>query len=1087
MNQAEEAPPGVSSAFAFCDPCVRASPPSAYPCSVGLTFEHPEWLWVLLLAGPAGWVAMRWFASMSRIRRISAVAFRVLLIALIAGMLAGASSVRRSAKLAVIGVVDVSGSVRMFGEGQVTGGVGSGGGNGGGNGGGIGGGASAGAIQAARLYFDKAFAGRGPEDLAGMVVFDGRALAVAMPTRGDVAGPSPDLKIADGTDIGAALRYAAAMIPPDAAGRLVLVSDGDQNAGDALAAAREIGGRRSRESAGMIPVDVVPVALNAGREVMVESVDAPPRAPAESAITVRVSLLATDAATGELSLLRNGDLVDINGAAAGTSRRLRLEPGRHIELISLQLPAGQVHQFKAVWTPDAGADGKAGPAADTRLENNIGEAFTYTPGKGSVLLVHAADAGQPESTLAAVLKSAGVEVSVVPPEGLPDNLLALQAYDEVILENIPAEAVSEEAQRALSEHVRSMGAGLVMVGGPDSFGAGGWKGSALEPLLPVKLDLPERLVQPDAAVVLVLDNSGSMGRRVSASVYTQQEIANKAAALAVQTLAKTDLVGVVVFNTDTTVLVPLGLNTDAKTTAERIMSISPGGGTVMGPGLQQAWDQLKGVKAAVKHVIVMSDGRSMGSELLPAMAQRMKAEDGITVSTIGVGDDSDERTMGDIASNAGGKFYQVNNASLLPRFFLKAIRVVRTPLIREGMFAPVILPTASPLTAGLPTPPPLRGLVLTQKRPEPTITYAMATPTGEPLLAHWTVELGQVAAFTSDARAGGWADRWIDWPGYRQLWTTIAKTMARTASPQRMELTTEVAGDDLRLRLDAADQDGKPLDMLAVPATVRMPGGEQVKVNLSQTGPGVYEGRVSAVQTGNYIAILTPRLGEKRLSPVIGGSSVASGVEFRALKTDQGLLERVANETGGRVLSLFHPEQARLFDRADIRPKEARTPLWRSLLAWAVVVLLLDVGTRRIAWDRFVSREFGVDLAKAAKEAVAERGTAAAKAARRLREAPRPAVAQSGPKLSDEDAAALADEAAERRRRERLAALRALRESQRGDGTDEPPIAARPRRSGPHAASENDEAPAGSADLLAAKKRARERFAEGDEGKESQA
>ena len=309
-------------------------------------------------------------------------------------------------------------------------------------------------------------------------------------------------------------------------------------------------------------------------------------------------------------------------------------------------------------------------------------------------------------------------------------------------------------------------------------------------------------------IALVLDNSGSMGRRVSASMFTQQEIANQAAALAVKTLAKGDLISVVVFNTETTVLVPLGPNTDPKTTTEKILSISPGGGTVMGPGLQEAWDQLKGVKAAVKHVIVMSDGRSMASEVLPGLAQRMKAEDGITVSTIGVGDDVDGQTMSAIASNTGGRYYQVSNPNLLPKLFPKAIRVVRPPLIREGLFQPVILPTASPLTAGLSDPPPLRGLVLTQKRPEPTITYSMAAPTGEPLLADWTVELGHVAAFTSDARAGGWAEPWIPWPGYKELWTTIARSMAKSASPERLELTTEVVGDELRLRLDAAGQDG---------------------------------------------------------------------------------------------------------------------------------------------------------------------------------------------------------------------------------------------------------------------------------------
>src|SRR5690606_19354490 len=246
-------------------------------------------------------------------------------------------------------------------------------------------------------------------------------------------------------------------------------------------------------------------------------------------------------------------------------------------------------------------------------------------------------------------------------------------------------------------------------------------------------------------------------------------------------LASTDLISVIVFNTTTDVLVPLRPNTDPNATAERILSISPGGGTVLGPALQEAHNQLKDVRAAVKHVIVLSDGRSADPASLPAIASRMKA-DGITISTISVGDQTDERNMAEIADRGGGRFYAVSNPTLLPRFFLKAVKIVRTPLLRNEPFNPVLLPAPSPLTAGLGNPPALGGLVLTQRRPEPTITYAMQTPAGEPLLAHWTVELGQVAAFTSDANPAGWARDWIDWPGYRQMWTQAARTLARPST-----------------------------------------------------------------------------------------------------------------------------------------------------------------------------------------------------------------------------------------------------------------------------------------------------------------
>src|SRR6185436_9659353 len=229
---------------------------------------------------------------------------------------------------------------------------------------------------------------------------------------------------------------------------------------------------------------------------------------------------------------------------------------------------------------------------------------------------------------------------------------------------------------------------------------------------------------------------------------SQQQVANEAAALAVKSLDKRDLVGVIVFNSETSVLVPLAKNDDAKATAEKILSISSGGGTVLGPAMEEAAKQLGQSKAALKHVIILSDGQSMQSETLPGIAAQMR-RGGINVSTIAVGDGADDKTMRQIAIDGGGAYYPVTNPSLLPRFFLKAVKIIRSPMVREVEFQPVIHASGSPLVAGLSQPPPLGGLVLTQRRPEATITYAMTAPTGEPLLAHWSVDLGHVAAFTS--------------------------------------------------------------------------------------------------------------------------------------------------------------------------------------------------------------------------------------------------------------------------------------------------------------------------------------------------
>lgn len=928
-----------------------------------LRLSEPLWLLVLVLAAPTVWAGLRWLQAMSRLRAWSAISARALLLALIALMLAGAASVRRTDRLGVVIVVDASESVRRFA--MVPDGRGG----------------SRPALEVVSEWIARAAAARGPDDLLGVVSFDGRSIALAAPAARTPGEVGFDVSLSEGTDLEGALRFARALIPPGASGRIVLVSDGVETTGDAVRAAEELAG-----GVAPTPVDVVPLAYSVQREAMVESVDAPPSAPEGATVTVRVTLRAESATRGTLRLLREGRELDVNGAEEGSGRRIEFGPGRRVELFQVRLDDGRVHRFEAVFEPDADARGEL--AGDTLLANNRAEAFTVTPGKGAALVIDGVSDGDPSgagSILAGTLRRAGIDVDVVAPGLAPGDLLALQAYDLVMLQNVAAEDLTPAAHALLADYVEELGGGLVMIGGPDSFGAGGWKGSALEPILPVNLDLPEQLITPSAAIVIVLDSSGSMGQRVLGGTRTQQQIANEGAALALRSLDQQDLVGVIAFANSWKDVVPLGKNDDVEGATRRVLAIAPSGGTNLYPALAEAGRRLLEVDAQVKHVIVLSDGVAQGDPASgPAIALRMR-ESGITVSTIAVGDGADTATLADIAYEGGGEFYRVVDPNVLPRIFLKETRVVRRPLIRESPFTPINLGSGSPLVLGLPSEmPALGGLVLTQRREDPGVVNALGAPGGEPLLAHWNVGLGQVGAFTSDAHR--WASAWIDWPGYVQMWTAIARSLSRPSGGQGYDFNAEIDGDELRVRLDATDRDGRPLDLLRVPGTVFGPDGSRRAVQLSQVGPGEYEARVSAPGTGNYVVALTPRLGDQALSPVVGGVSRATGPELRRLRSDIGALQRIADVTGGRALDLADPENAGLFDREGVRPSEASSPLWRLLLVWAIVVTLLDVGTRRVAWDRLITREAAAELARIAGS-LRGRGDAAASSVGALRRA----------------------------------------------------------------------------------------------------
>ncbi|MFG0305876.1 MAG: VWA domain-containing protein [Phycisphaerales bacterium JB040] len=1011
-------------------------------------WSEPLWLGVWLLTLPMGVLAWRWFTSMSRMRRVSAVVLRAVLLALLAGAVAGLSWSQRVDTVSVIGVVDVSESVRRFAH--VEGGVP--------------------VEQAVGSYLSRVFRERATDDTMGLIVVDGDAAAVALPTTNDPTGRGLVGTGSDGTDLASGLRLAGAVAPRGSTPRVVLFSDGNQTTGDALAAVREMG---SGGGPG-VRVDVVPLTYRVGREVAVESVEAPPLAGEESTVTLRVVLRSTGRASGELSVLLGGDPVDANGADAGFARAVALEPGRTVVRVPVTLGPGRVHRFEAVFEPYP--DGRGDPT-DTSLANNRGESFTITPGRGRVLL---ASSTETRDVLAGALRGVGIEVDEAPVTGLPVEMLELQGYDAVLLENAAVEDVLDEQLSLLGEWVRRFGGGLVVIGGPDAFGSGGWRDSRLAELLPVELELPVREVRPSTAVVFVIDKSGSMGHRVLGSRRTQQEIANEATVLAIDVLDETDLVGVIAFSDREREIVELGRNDEPDRTSGAVRSIMAGGATNLPPALRLAVQRLEAADARDRQIVVLTDGQSENSEQLLPIATGLPGRQ-IRLTTIAIGDDADTDLLRQMAEAGGGAFYRVSRPEALPQVLVKAVRVERTPLVREEPFTPLVADSTSPLIAGFEGLPELGGLSLTSRRRLPTISTALVTPQGEPVLADWPVELGRVVAFTSDT--GRWADEWARSPVYAQFWAQLVRTVSRADERGGGELDVESDGRVVRLTYRARTAEGVPVDRLSPTARLYGPSGARADATLVQRGPGEYAAEVVVPSEGAWIAVASATDGERALAPAFGGATVRGGGELAALESDEGLLRAIADATGGRVLSLDDPDGAALYDRATIVPRIDVQTVWPALVAWAIAVFVLDVGTRKVAWDRAISSEFGMGLARRAREAVASRGATATATVGGLR-----AGREEGQSLasrlragsvggSSEDMVEQTERETRRARAEsRLQEAARKREERRAKAPDtdpgEPSAGDRPSKP------PEGESAGGESGLLAAKRRARERFKE---------
>jgi uncharacterized membrane protein len=936
-----------------------------------IAFDHPHALWLLLLAVPIVWLGRRTLVTLDPVRRWAAIGLRLAVLTLLVLMLAGLQAVRTHDDLTVISMVDRSESVRRFADPPPIGEDASG--------------AEQGGDDVARWVERYFQAGSEPQDgdRFGWIGYDGRPTVQRMPGEGVRLESGTIDQPLSGTDTASAIRTSMALFPPDTGARLVLVSDGNdtgggQNPGESgtsevMAAVREA------KAAG-IPIDVVPLSYQAEREVMVESVHAPNEAREGETVSVRVVLRATEPTAGRLQLLHDGEALDLNADRSGKGSRVPMEAwtrearqtvgsgdapdagaeavGEYVAVQSIELPLrySGVNQFEAVFEPEQSP-------ADRIAVNNAARGFTLVHGQGRVLFVSNVE-GQQGQLLPQTLRKAGIELEVVPPSGLPVEMARLQRYDAVVLQNVPAEQVTVPQQRMLAKYVNDLGGGLVKIGGPEAFGAGGWNNTPVARVLPVETEIPSQKVLPSGALVLVLDRSGSMSASVGGR--TKQQVANEAAIQALQTLYPQDLVGVVAFDNSAKQVVQLQMNEDPTAVADAVRSIQPGGGTNIYSGLDMAYRELAPLEtqeAAIKHVVLLTDGHSREGNYLELVGNMMKSD--ITLSTVGVGDTPNNSLLQRLAQMGGGRYHDVTDPDNLPQIFIKEARTIRRNLIKEETFSPTVYSGRSPIVSGLGGVPELHGLVLTGRRDDPRVFMPIVGPEGEPVFAHWQAGLGRVAAFTSDATTR-WASNWVQWGGYGDFWASVMRRISRPSRSREADLTTAVRDGELRLRLDASGlEEDAFADFLSVDGSVLKPDGSTEPVELQQTGPGVYETTASAPEAGNYVVTLLAEDEDGQQQAVFGGATKNRGQELRRFASSDGLLRRIAEETGGRLLDPGDPQQASIFTRdRDFQTRSIR-PLWWTLGVLGIVLLLLDVAGRRIAWEPAAVRAWSREKARA--------------------------------------------------------------------------------------------------------------------------
>ena len=732
----------------------------------------------------------------------------------------------------------------------------------------------------------------------------------------DLSGERTPLakELLDGTDVQGAIELALATFPAGYLGRIVLCSDGLDNRGDVREAARQARARN-------VPVLARPYEAPDLEEVILTNVSLPPdvQPAASAAVTVEVfSSIATDAT---IAVYRNQWKVAENAVA--------IAEGENRFVFDVHAPEAGFMDTSAAITA----------RSDTWTDNNTGRAIASVRAQPRVLLIEDKEADA--RFLYRALSKKKIKVDLRPGEAFPTTLAELENYSLVILGDVPYRSLPEGALDILGVYVRDLGGGLLTLGGENAYGLGGYKDTPLAAMLPVEMESESRRDIPTLALAMVVDKSGSMAN-------AKIELAKAAASAAVEILSDEDYAGLIAFDAMAHRICPITSAADRAGIVSQIQRLSAGGGTNMYPALMQAREDLLSARAALRHIILLTDGRTTGSGY-EELASRISG-DLITISTVAVGQGADTALLQRMAALGRGRYYFTDDPRTIPRIFVKETMAAQRSAVIEDPFVPQVMSPAE-LLRGIPLDeaPPLYGYVLL--KPKPLAEVLLTSERGDPLLARCPHGLGSVASFASDA-TNRWAADWIEWPAYTTFFVQLARdTMRRDSGGLRFTASASIAADDGKIVADLSEASGPFINNAAVSAVVVGPDLSDSQIALVQRAPGRYEGAFDASERGAYLV----RVRAQRDMRSLGGTGCAASrgypAEYARFGVDRAMLTDLAEGTGGGLIETAadaFTAGGGLPGRTTRRQIDLTAP---ALIA-AAAVFLLDVLVRRLHFGR---------------------------------------------------------------------------------------------------------------------------------------
>lgn len=754
-------------------------------------------------------------------------------------------------------------------------------------------------------FISEALKHKKPGDMAAVVVF-GEDAKVELPLSGTTEFTEVQSQLnSNFTNIESALRLGAGLLPDDKRKRIVLISDGRENTGNALSEMNVLAERGIR-------LDVVTVEKNSGPEVRVEGLKVPQRLFTGEKFPIKLSISSTETTPVQLRIFMDDKVI--------TEESLILSQGNNQLQYAEIIEDSGLHSFKL----------DIESKQDTISGNNTASAFAFVAGKPQILLLEGSQ-GEGKN-ISRALDSMGIKCKVISPLQMPLEMDELKRYGVLILDNVPAEDLNERAMEAIHAAVRDMGMGLVMVGGEESFGPGGYFRTPVEEALPVYMDLRGKAENPSLGLMMVIDKSGSMSAGNAGP--SKIELAREAAIQASKILSPQDTIGVVAFDFSTKWVVKPAKVEKPDSIQSDIASIRAGGGTDIYPALAMAYTALKGIDSKYKHIILLTDGQSATSGNYLLLSRRMESQ-GISLSTVAVGNDADTVLLEQLADWGKGRYYFTDDVYNLPRIFTKETMKAQRQYLVEEEFEPIITDRAS-ILEGIKDLPVLQGYVASSAKK--TARVLVSSHQGDPILAQWQYGLGRAVVFTSDSR-GKWSAAWNKWPEYKQLWANIISWSLPRTEDAMLEVQADIQGNRGHLKLESREF-GKSASSSA---TVLKPDLSKQELILKPTVPGRYEADFYGGDPGVYFVSVKQEQADGLVKTASRAVAVSYSPEYSNSGLDQEFLGKLLQSGGGAILS--RPEEV---FADNLRPVTGVIALWPYLLMIALVLFLLDIAVRRL-------------------------------------------------------------------------------------------------------------------------------------------